>query len=142
MKGFLQGQSKGKKAVKLRKLGSSIVITTTTCTTTSTITTATVLPPVALQAGMEPTLPEVPKELLLLFLEESEELLVSEDPQSDLEPVPAGQASHPPPTLVPRVISSLLPDQQHPWDTEFFPDQQPGAGSGSSFGQTWQRGHV
>ena len=82
---------------------------------------ATVPPPVALQASREPKLPEVPKELPLLFLEESEELLVSEDPQSHLEPVMAGQASQLPP--VSRVICSLLPDQQHPWDTEFFQGQ-------------------
>ena len=109
MKRFLQGQSKGKKTEKLRKLGSSTVIMTTTCTTTSMITSATVPPLVALQAGREPKLPEVPKELPLLFLEESEELLVSKDPQSDLEPVMAGQASQAPPPLSPE---SSVPSSQ------------------------------
>ena len=68
MKGFLHGQSKGKKAMKLHRLGSGSMSITTMCTST---TTTTVPPPVALEAGTEAQLPEVPKELPLLFLEES-----------------------------------------------------------------------
>ena len=129
MKGPLHhGGSKGKKPVKLLTLSSG--------------TSTTVSSPVALQAGIKAKLPEVSKELPLLFLEESEELLVSEDPQSESEPVTAGQTLQPHPNPVPRVICSLLPDQQHPGDREFFPGQQSGSGSGSSFGQTWQRGDI
>ena len=51
MKGFFHSQSKGKKAVKLHRLGSGSMSITTMCTsTTTTTTTTTTVPPLAASA--------------------------------------------------------------------------------------------